>query len=38
MNPLSAQFLQEPAWKWGVFFVATSLFLAAWGGVIRFMK
>lgn len=38
MNPLSAQFLNEPAWKWGVFVVAMSLFLAAWTGVVRYMK
>lgn len=38
MNPLTWQFLQEPAWKWAVFFIALSLFGAAWGGVIRYMK
>lgn len=38
MNPLTWQFLGEPAWKWAVFLVAMSLFLAAWAGVHRYMK
>lgn len=38
MNPLNASFLSEPAWKWAMFVIAMSLFLAAWSGVIRYMK
>ena len=38
MNPLQWSFLQEPAWKWAVFFVAMSLFAVAWKGSLRYMK
>ena len=38
MNPLQWSFMSEPAWKWGAFVIIMSLFLSAWGGVIRYMK
>lgn len=36
-SAFNATFLNEPAWKWAVFIVALTLFLAAWGGVLRHM-
>jgi hypothetical protein len=30
-------FLQEPAWRWGIFFLMMLFFMAAWGGVLRHM-
>jgi hypothetical protein len=30
-------FLQEPLWRWAVFFVAASGFLYVWHGVIALM-
>lgn len=30
-------FLNEPAWRWGIFVVMILFFLAAWGGVLRHM-
>lgn len=38
LNPMGWSFLGEPAWKWGVFVVAMTLFLGAWGSVLRYMK
>lgn len=38
MNPLAWQFLNEPAWKWAMFFAASSLFAVAWAGTLRYMK
>lgn len=38
MNPLQWSFLNEPAWKWAVFFMACSLFAVAWSGALRYMK
>lgn len=31
-------FLNEPAWRWLVFFIALMLFLIAWNSVIDYMK
>lgn len=32
------QFLQEPLYRWWIFFIAFALFLFAWHGVTEFMK
>jgi hypothetical protein len=41
-NPVSAainwQFLNEPLYRWIIFFVALSFIAVAWRGVISFMK
>lgn len=37
-NPLTWQFMNEPLWRWLVFIIAMNLLLAAWVGVLRFMR
>lgn len=32
------QFLQEPAYRWAIFFVGSSLFLMVWNDVLGLMK
>lgn len=32
------QFLQEPLYRWALFFFAVLLFLMVWNGVLSFMK
>lgn len=34
----NVKFMNEPAWRWLVFFIAIMLFLIAWNSVIDFMK
>lgn len=31
-------FLNEPAWRWAVFFIGFSFFLVGWNGILSFMK
>ncbi|MGI0011913.1 MAG: hypothetical protein ACREBU_00505 [Nitrososphaera sp.] len=31
-------FLQEPIWRWFVFFVALGLIFRVWAGILSFMK
>jgi hypothetical protein len=31
-------FLNEPAYRWAIFFFGMSFFLAGWNGVLEFMK
>lgn len=31
-------FLDEPAYRWMIFFIGFSLFLGAWSGVLGYMK
>jgi hypothetical protein len=31
-------FLNEPAWRWAVFFIGAGFFIAAWDGVLDLMK
>lgn len=37
MNPLNWEFMKEPAWRWMLFIIALSFFLAAWKGVVKEM-
>lgn len=37
-NLFSWPFLNEPIWRWFVFIVAISLFMAAWAGVLAYMR
>lgn len=32
------QFLQEPAWRWAIFFAGSSAFLMVWNDVLSLMK
>lgn len=36
-NPFNWEFLNEPLWRWFVFFVAMGLILHAWNGVLNLM-
>jgi hypothetical protein len=31
-------FLNEPAWRWAVFFVGASMFIYVWNDVLSLMK
>jgi hypothetical protein len=31
------KFLQEPAWRWALFFIMVALFMGAWREVLRHM-
>lgn len=37
-NPLAWKFMNEPLWRWFMFILAMNLLLAAWVGVLRFMR
>lgn len=37
-NPFKWDFLNEPLYRWFIFFVAISLFAGAWGVVLNHMK
>jgi hypothetical protein len=38
MNPLTIKFLNEPFWRWIVFFIALGLVLGAWKGIVSEMS
>lgn len=38
MNPLAWKFMNEPLWRWFVFFLAMNLMVVAWNGVLRNMR
>jgi hypothetical protein len=38
VNPFTWDFLNEPLYKWFIFFVAMCAFAAVWGAVLMHMK
>jgi hypothetical protein len=37
-NPFTWDFMNEPLYRWFIFFIAITLFAAAWGAVLMHMK
>lgn len=37
-NIVNWEFLNEPAYRWAIFFVGASLFIGAWDHVLGLMK
>jgi hypothetical protein len=37
-NPFEWEFLNEPIWRWFIFLVVLSIFIAVWNGVLRFIE